>query len=167
MIYGCTSGTIANGADSITRLIRDVRPEAEVTTPATAAIAAFKHLGVRRISLLTPYIKELNVEVLQYFEQHGLEVLSLTGLDFDDDVAISGIAGEDLFQVASTAVAAGSEALFLSCTALRTASVIDRLEQKLGIPVVSSNLALAWHSSYLTNSQAPMGGTGCLMAAEP
>jgi maleate isomerase len=43
-------------------------------------------------------------------------------------------------------VAAGRDLdmVFLSCTNLRTLEVIDGLEADLGIPVVSSNLALAW-----------------------
>ena len=36
------------------------------------------------------------------------------------------------------------EALFTSCTALRTAGLVDRLEAAIGRPVVTSNQAVAW-----------------------
>ncbi len=41
------------------------------------------------------------------------------------------------------------DALFLSCTNLRTLEVIAPLEAELGMPVLSSNLVLAWHMSQL------------------
>ena len=40
VVYGCTSGTIAAGHDSIESKIKLAKPEAKVTTPSTAAIKA-------------------------------------------------------------------------------------------------------------------------------
>src|SRR5690348_13260445 len=45
--YGCTSGTIVIGEDSVFARLRDARPGIECTTPPTAAIAAFAVLGMR------------------------------------------------------------------------------------------------------------------------
>ncbi|MDO7707412.1 MAG: Asp/Glu racemase, partial [Loktanella sp.] len=38
----------------------------------------------------------------------------------------------------------GIDALFLSCTNLRTLDVIAKLETETGLPVLSSNQVLAW-----------------------
>ena len=38
----------------------------------------------------------------------------------------------------------GAQALFISCTALPALSILDKLEKKLGIPVLSSNQTLIW-----------------------
>ena len=40
---------------------------------------------------------------------------------------------------------AGVQAVFLSCTNLRTLDIIEDLESRLGMPVTSSNQTLAWH----------------------
>ena len=45
-------------------------------------------------------------------------------------------------QVAATAEC---DAIFVSCTSLRTFGIIEQLESELARPVVSSNQALAWH----------------------
>ena len=37
------------------------------------------------------------------------------------------------------------DAVFVSCTNIRTAGAIEPLEQRLGLPVVTSNQAAAWH----------------------
>ena len=39
-----------------------------------------------------------------------------------------------------------ADALFVSCTALPVLNIIDKLEKKLNIPVLSSNQALIWDS---------------------
>ncbi len=42
VVYGCTSGTIAAGYQSIEKKIKKAKPEAEVTTPSTSSIKALK-----------------------------------------------------------------------------------------------------------------------------
>ena len=56
------------------------------------------------------------------------------------------------------------DAVFLSCTNLRTLDVIDEIEAELGLPVVSSNQALAWHMAQLTQI-SPDHAFGRLMRA--
>ena len=60
VVYGCTSGTIAAGYNSIEEKIKLAKPEAKVTTPSTAAIKALKKLEIEKISIFTPYSKKLN-----------------------------------------------------------------------------------------------------------
>merc|ERR1712004_56489 len=37
------------------------------------------------------------------------------------------------------------DTVFISCTSLRTSSVVSELESAIGKPVTSSNLCMAWH----------------------
>jgi len=55
--------------------------------------------------------------------------------------------------------------VFLSCTNLRTLDIIDPLEQALGIPVISSNQALAWHMARQTGAPLAADAPGRLMQA--
>ena len=43
VVYGCTSGTIAAGYNSIEQKVKAAKPMAEVTTPSTAAIVPEVH----------------------------------------------------------------------------------------------------------------------------
>ena len=43
-----------------------------------------------------------------------------------------------------SATADDAQALFISCTAVRSAGVIDEIEARIGRPVVTSNQASAW-----------------------
>lgn len=163
MIYGCTSGTIAIGADNIQQLIQQVRPDIPVTNPVNAAIAAFKSLNARKISILTPYISELNQAMLEYFESQGLDIISISGLGFEDDIDIAGIPPATLLQVAQQVCDAEADALFISCTSLRLTSVLEEIESAIDKPVVSSNQAIVWHSLELIGYNQPINHMGKLL----
>ena len=48
VVYGCTSGTIASGYETIEKKIKNAKPSSKVTTPSTAAIAALKKLNIKK-----------------------------------------------------------------------------------------------------------------------
>jgi maleate isomerase len=56
------------------------------------------------------------------------------------------------------------EAVFASCTNLRTMPVIEACEKRLSKPVISSNLALAWHMMHLADLPTADRGPGRLFA---
>ena len=71
--FGCTSASMALGEEEVFRQIHRARPGVACTTPVTAAFAAFKALGARRIGVLTPYAPEVNAVVRQYLDAHGAD----------------------------------------------------------------------------------------------
>ena len=164
MIYACTSGTVANGAEKIEQLVQQSCPGVPVTNPVTAALAAFAHFDAKRISILTPYTEEVNLEMASYFEDHGIEVLNIAGLDYESDIEMTGIPPRDIADAAIGVCDDSADLLFISCTAIRSSMVIEQIEKRLGKPVVSSNQALVWHSLKLLNSDAAVTGYGSLFA---
>ena len=69
IVYGCTSGTIAVGYDTIEEKVKAAKPNAKLTTPSSAAIKALKKLNVKKLAIFTPYSKILNDEVVEYFSK--------------------------------------------------------------------------------------------------
>ena len=144
--YGCTSGTVAAGYDSIKQKINLAKPEAKVTTPITSAIKALKKLNIKNLSIFTPYTKEINDSVVNYFEKENITIKSLTYYDIASDIDIGKVDQKNLFRVLSKIDLTESDALFVSCTALPVLSIIDELEKKLNKIVLSSNQTLIWDS---------------------
>ena len=66
--YGCTSASMAIGEEKVFEHIRSVRPDAKCTTPITAAFAAFRALGAKRIGVLTPYRADVNRIVAELYQ---------------------------------------------------------------------------------------------------
>jgi len=144
VVYGCTSGTIAAGYSSIEKKVKLAKPEAKVTTPSTAAVKALNKLKIKKIAVFTPYIKDLNNEVVEFFKKENFTITSNSFFDIKNDLDIGKVDPEYLFEVLSQMDLKEADALFISCTALPAMSIIDKLEKKLSKFVLSSNQALIW-----------------------
>lgn len=154
VVFGCTSGTIAMGeAQTLASLARSCASRYQ-TTPVTASLAALAHLGARRVSILTPYRAEVNQALGEYYASRGLDVLNVSGLDMDDDYAMTALSPEQIVAAGLKAMAPEADALFISCTALRASLAIERLEAALDRAVVTSNQAIVWHALKLTGYPA-------------
>ena len=70
--YGCTSGTVAAGYDTIKSKVNLAKPESKVTTPITAAVKAIDKLDIKKISIFTPYTKTINDSVAKYFKDQNI-----------------------------------------------------------------------------------------------
>ena len=146
VVYGCTSGTIAAGYDSIEKKIRNAKPNTQITTPSTASIKALKKLNITKIAIFTPYSKKLNDEVLDFFKKENFEIKANSYFNIESDIDIGKVDPNYLYEVLSNMNLNGAEALFVSCTALPALSIINKLEEKLNKFVLSSNQTLIWDS---------------------
>tara|TARA_B100001540_G_scaffold279877_1_gene268919 strand:+ start:41 stop:787 length:747 start_codon:yes stop_codon:yes gene_type:complete len=162
VVYGCTSGTIAAGYNSIEQKVKSAKPMANVTTPSSAAINALKKLNIKKISLFTPYPKKLNDEVLEYFKSEGFEITSNFYFDIAADYDIGKVDQNYLYTVLSEIDLNGAEALFVSCTALPVLPIIDKLEKKLNTIVLSSNQTLIWDTLQKIKKNNSVKGFGKL-----
>jgi len=156
--YGCTSGTIAAGYDAIQKKIKDAKSEAIVTTPSTSSIKALKKLKVNKIAVFTPYSKKLNDEVLEFFKKENFEITANSYFGIESDIDIGKVDPNHLYEILSKMDLKGAEALFVSCTALPALSIIDKLEKKLNITVLSSNQTLIWDTlNSIKNKESTKG----------
>jgi len=160
----CTSGTIAAGYSSIEEKIKKAKPDANVTTPSTAAVNALKKLNIKKIYLFTPYPKKLNDEVIEFFKQEGFEITSNSYFDIASDIDIGKVDPEYLYEVLSNINLDDADALFISCTALPALSIIDKLEKKHGKIVLSSNQALIWETLEKIGMNKSISGFGKLFS---
>ena len=144
VVYGCTSGTIAAGYDSIKDKVNLAKPGAKVVTPSSAAVNALRKMNISKVSVFTPYSKNLNNEVVDYFKKQNFIVTSNSYFDILYDNDIAKIDPDYLFEVISNMDLGEAEAVFLSCTNLPALNIIDKLEKKLNKIVLSSNQVLIW-----------------------
>ena len=165
VVYGCTSGTIVAGYDSIKKKIELAKPEAKVTTPSTAATNALKKMNVSKVSIFTPYSKKLNDEVVNYFKKENFIVTSNSYFDILNDADIAKIDPDYLYDVISKMNLGDAEAVFLSCTNLPALSILDKLEKKLNKVVLSSNQVLIWDTLQSVGKNNSIKGFGKLFLA--
>ena len=162
IVYGCTSGTIVSGYDNIKKKINQAKPDALVTAPSTAALNALKKKNIKKISIVTPYIKSVNDDVVKFFKNNNFEITSNTYFDIESDVDIGKVDQNKLFQILLKINHKNAEALFVSCTSLPVLNIIEKLESKLNMTVLSSNQALIWETLEKINKNKSVMGYGSL-----
>jgi maleate isomerase len=161
--YGCTSGATVIGPDAVAALVRRRHPTAAVTEPLSAARAAFATLGVRRLALLSPYVESVSRALRGAFEASGTEIAVFESFDEERESVVARMTPASLLSAIERSVAGQTvDAVFMSCTNLRMAPVIAEAEQRLGLPVLSSNQVLAWHMLRLAGLADDIQSGGCL-----
>lgn len=161
--YGCTSATTLMGEDTVARLIAAGKPGARWTSPISAAKAAIQALGVGRIALLTPYMESIDRAIVAHLEAAGIQVPVMGSFNLFDDYQVCRITLESLrTAVLELGSSPQVEAVFVACTTVRGAVLIEELEATLGKPVFTSCHATAWHALRLAGVDDPLVGRGRL-----
>ena len=158
--YGCTSGTIAVGYTSIFKKVNLAKPNTKVTTPITSAISAIKTLKIKKLSVFTPYTNEINQSVINYLKKEDVNISNLSYFNIASDLDIGKVDSDHLYNVLSKIDLTKSDALFVSCTALPTLSIIKDLENKIGKIILSSNQTLIWDTLKQINFKDKVTGYG-------
>ena len=161
--YGCTSGSTIIGEDCVSSILDTVHPGVPSSNPLTAAKTALKAMGVRRLGLVTPYMPDVTQAMQDRFEDVGVQITMVGSFYEDSDEVVGRIDPNSILQAA---IAIGSsdmvDGVFISCTSLRAAGIIDQAEAALGKPVTASNHALAWHLLRLAGVKDNVDGFGRL-----
>lgn len=150
--YGCTSGASVIGSNRIKTLVRKNKKVANVTDPVRALVTRCAELEIRKLALLSPYIEAVSQSLRAALELEGVSTPVFGSFDEADDATVAQISKGSL-RDASIKLAEGSgvDALFISCTNLKTLPLIGELQQALSMPVLSSNLVMAQHMAQLAN----------------
>lgn len=161
--FACTSGAMVIGEPRVAELIHTVRPKAAVTDPVTAAIAALRATGVKRVGLLTPYTADINARLRDALIERGLDIPVMGSFNEADDAIVARITPQAILDaVVRLGQSAACDGVFVSCTSLRVARIVEQAEAIIGKPVTSSNHALAWHMLRLAGINDEIAGFGRL-----
>ena len=164
--YGCTSASAIIGPEEVTRLVQAAQPGTPVTNPLSGVIAALRTLGAVRVAMVTPYVTGVNGPMRRALAGAGIEVVSEASFGQKEDWTVARISEASTREAMLAAGRApGVQAVFTSCTNLRTFNVIEPVEAALGVPVVSSNQALLWDMFRRAGLKAQGWGPGRLFAA--
>lgn len=142
--YACTSGSFVNGLAG-ERALREAMTAAGATrvmTTSGALLEALAVLGARRVALATPYVAELGGLLAEFVREAGYDPVSLANLDLEGGIA--DLAATEVERLAAAAFTPDADALFLSCTNLPTVDLLEGLERRYGMPVLSANQVTMW-----------------------
>jgi maleate isomerase len=163
--YGCTASSIVQGLQYDAHLRAEISETYKVpsTTAAHAILVAADTLGAHKVSIVSPYTREVDDAEHRYFEGAGLEVLGGAHLGIADGFQLAEPEPDELFELGRRGFDARSDALIMTCLNTRSHTVIARLEQALGKPVITSTQATLWHALRLAGIADRITGFGRLL----
>jgi maleate isomerase len=145
IIFHCTAVSMYSPeiVGEITRRVAAITPIPLVIT-SEAIVAALRALGASKIVLVTPYPQATNDREVRFLAHHGIEVLRDHGLDIQNGADMAKVEPEQWYRETMALQDDAADAYFISCTAVRSADVIEALERDLGRPVITSNQGMLW-----------------------
>lgn len=142
--YGCTSGSVVIGEDKVFAELNRGAPGAQPTSIISGVLRALEAVKAKKITIATPYLNPVNEIERVYMQDRGLEILNIQGLNIENDEDMVRVTPDYIFDFAKEVDRADSDAIFISCSALRSVDIIQALEAELGKPVITSNQAMMW-----------------------
>ncbi len=144
IVHGHTASSYIDGPAGDADIARNVAAAARAPgmTTAGAVVRLLNFLGARRIWFAAPYPVATTQTGADFLAAHGFDVRSMHCLGVSRGPDLKRVPAQASYDLCMRA-AAGTEAdaLFMSGTGVRTMAIVGPLEQALGKPVITSNLA--------------------------
>ena len=116
-----------------------------VLSSAGALTEALEHIGAKKISVVTPYMKPLTATVCDYLEHENFEVVDSLSLEVSDNLEVGRLDPQDLREHAHRVSTQGADALVISaCVQMPSFPILDALQREFEIPVLSAAAATTW-----------------------
>jgi arylmalonate decarboxylase len=166
MVIG-TSLTFYRGPEAHDRLLEKLRTTTglPVSTMSQAIIDGLREVGAQRVAVATAYTEIVNQRLKELLVAAGVEVLSLECFNILEFGGPGKKTEADIIALSSDAVAHApdAEGVLISCGGLRTLGVAKPLEERHGLPVVSSTPAAFWAAMRLVGESGCVPGCGRLL----
>ena len=136
-----------------------------VSTAMSATVDALKHLNIKSTVIATAYKESINQAVKKYYNEGGIRVLAIKGLEVAKPVDQVKLPDYSSYKVARDLWRQnpGAESLLLQGR-WRTVAYVQELENDTRLPVVASTAAALWWVMRTLNINAPVPGFGRLLA---
>jgi maleate isomerase len=162
--FCCNSCSFIGGPGSAERIRTRIaeETETEATTTTTAQLAAIKTLGVDRVAIGAPYTMTVTEKLTGVLEAEGVQVTNVKALGLTSEWAIGNSELATWYQLAQDVDTPETEAIVLACGGIRTAEIMDALEDDLGKPIISAPAVSIWHALRLAGIEDRVNGRGRL-----
>jgi maleate isomerase len=145
VVFHCTANSMEKGLAHEAAIVDIVEQASGCPTISTAQALtqAFDRVGIKKLVLISPYVKATNEHEVKYLAEAGYTVVHELGLGLESQ-AYAKVTPEEWKKVVKENARDDADGYFLSCTNTRMIEAVDDLERDLGKPVVNSNQAVLW-----------------------
>ncbi len=144
--FNCTANSMEGGLAGEVQ-VRELVQEASgcpTITTGQAITEALKHLGVKKLVLISPYVPQTNQHEIHYLHEAGFEVVHDLGLALRGGAEYITVSPQTWKETVLQNSRREADGYLLSCTNTTMIEAIEESESILKKPVVTSNQATLW-----------------------
>ena len=160
--YCCTSGSIVIGEEEVKRQIAIGAPYTKPMSLVTGVVSALNAVQAKKIVIGTPYLDEINAREKEFFISKGFEILRMEGLNLETGLEFGKVTPDFWNKFSLEIDCDDADAVFLSCTGIRSLDIIEKVEAQINKPVITSNQAQMWSALRLAGINDNLKGFGKL-----
>lgn len=168
IVWACTSGSFVFGWDGAAAQVAALQEVAGVPASSTsfAFVDACRRLGITRVAVGATYPDDVAERFVEFLGKAGITVLSLSARGIITAAEVGTLPGDLVLDLGAAADHADAQAVLLPDTALHTVDLLDRLDARVGKPVLTANQVSIWQGLRLAGSSRARTGLGTLFAAD-
>ena len=166
ILFNCTASSMEEGLAGEAHVLEVIQKASgcPAITTGQAITEALKLLRLKKLVLISPYVKQTNQHEIHYLQEAGFEVIHDMGLGLSGGDDYINVTPKRWKEVAMENSRAEADGYLLSCTNTTMIETIEELEETLKKPVVTSNQAALWASLRRLNITQPISGLGRLFS---
>ncbi|MSO92529.1 MAG: hypothetical protein EXQ86_03910 [Rhodospirillales bacterium] len=148
ILFCCTAASFYKGVGWDNTLAKSITDATGIPATVTSGCVAraLNAVGARTAFMVTPYRDEINKIEREFFKGNGVEIKSHTTFDCPNSRDIDKKTPDEIISRVreNKKEIAACDAIFISCTALRSMETIESLEAEYNKPVITSNASSIW-----------------------
>lgn len=174
MLYACLVAIMSAGPGehrnvelSIAEQLAAGGAETKALSSAGALVETLADMGAKRIAVVTPYLRPLAEQVMQYLEKEGLTVTDWRALEVADNAEVGCIPGDRVMEAARSLDLTGVDVLVLSaCVQMPSLDLVQAAEDEFGLPVITAATAGAYRILRSVGASVDIPNAGSLLRAD-
>lgn len=166
LVFLCNSCSFVRGVGGDLEIAAAIQRTVNIpaTTISTAQVQALRALGSRRVAVVAPYPASVTALLEKFLVGNRFTVIGSRSAGLETEWQIGNTPPSVWYDLARSVDTPEADCVLLACSGIRTAAVIESLEQDLGKPVVSAPAVSIWAALRLAGIKTPVPGRGTLLA---
>jgi maleate isomerase len=165
IVFAATAPTLAKGKGYDRELIKRMEDASgrPASTSATAFVDALTLLGARKIAIGAPWSKVMDKPMVEFMQAHGFEVVHSEVVGFVAAIDLGRVGPDTAYDLGCRADRPNADAIIMPGGNWSAMPAVERLEQKLGKPVLCNNAVSLWAGLRMLKRTDSIPGYGRLL----
>lgn len=164
VVFCCNSCGFVHGLEGDRSICQSISEACQ--SPAISITGSQLHalqtLQAKRVAVGAPYPEDVTASLVSLLEDDGYQVTGSESLGLTTEWQIGNSDPSVWAELAKRVNTASADCVLLACGGIRTAAIMDLLEQDLGKPVISAPAVTMWHALRTAGVTEQIPGQGVL-----